>query len=397
MFRHVLKLTWNRRRANALVAIEVTAVFLVLFGLASTYYGLWTNYQRPLGFEWENIWEVRLSVAGDWTEDDGAKSFQALEALRRLPEVEAAHSINITPFRNWNWTDNLGTEDKKIRTWMNVMSAGALPDLGVTLIEGRWFGLQDEGLPYEPVVVNRMFRDQVFGAEGSALGVNIRPPRDDPEDYEYRIVGVIEDFRQRGEFHPGRPYAVGMYDKSQYDSRVNFLYVKLTPGTTAIFEEEILETVQAVAPEWGLSVQSWQSHRTEHHRNTLLPLWIMSTVAAFLLLMVGLGLIGVLWQDVVRRTQEIGLRRALGAPTRMIRQQISMELITVASFGILLGIGIAVQMPLLGLLSEGINWHTAPVGLLIATVVILVLVFLSSLYPSWVASRSTPAEALRYE
>jgi putative ABC transport system permease protein len=397
MFRHVLKLTWNRRRANALVAIEVTAVFIVLFLLASTYWGLWTNYKRPLGFEWENVWEVQLSVPGDWDEEDGAKAFQALDAVRAHPEVEAAHAINITPFRSWNWTDHLGTADTQVRTWMNFTSIDGLEDLGVTLIEGRWFEEQDEGQPYEAVVVNRMFRDEVFGT-ADPLGVNIRPQRNDPEEQtEYRIVGVFEDLRQRGEFAPARPYAVGMYDPSQSDLRVNFLYVRLTPGTTASFEETLLRTVQGVAPDWGLSVTAWKTHRTEHHRNTLLPLYIMSTVAAFLLLMVALGLIGVLWQEVVRRTQEIGLRRALGAPTGKIRRQISLELIMVASFGILLGIVLAIQLPMLGLLSGGITWQTAPVGLLVATAIILALVFLSSLYPSWVASRSTPAEALRYE
>ena len=397
MFKHALKLTWNRRRANALVAIEVTAVFLVLFALSSTYFGMWKTYQRPLGFEWQDVWEVSLSVSGEWTEEDGRKAFQAVDALRALPEVEAAHIINITPFRNWNWTNDLGT-DKQVRTWLNFMSDGAPQDLGVELIEGRWFGPEDEGQPYEAVVINREFRDQVFGPDESPLGVNVHQNADpmDEDQEEYRVVGVIEAFRQRGEFFRIVPYMIGMHKPEEADLRVNFLYVKLAPQTPAVFEETVLATVQGVAPEWGLSIHSWAHHRTEKHRSVLMPVYIMSTVAGFLLLMVALGLIGVLWQEVVRRTQEIGLRRALGAPTHLIRRQISLELVVVACFGILLGTVLGLQLPMLELV-DGVTWETAPVGLLTAALVILTVVFASSLYPSWVASRSTPAEALRYE
>lgn len=398
MLRHVLRLTWNRRRANALVAVEVAAVFLVLFVLGSIYYRLWSNHQRPLGFVWQDVWEVSLSVPGDWSEEQSVKAFEAAAALATLPEVEAAHPINITPFRSWNWTSNLGTKDKRVRTWINHMAENAARDLGVELIDGRWFGPEDEGQPYRAALINRTFRDQVFG-DSDPLGKTILEP--DPEDFDdgeetYRVVGVIEDFRQRGEYFRPVPYTICHLRRGDASPRANFLYAKLAAGTPAIFEETVLETVQAIAPDWELSVHPWEHYRDRHHRSTLTPLLVMSTVASFLLLMVALGLIGVLWQEVVRRTQEIGLRRALGAPTHMIRVQISLELLCVASFGILLGAVLGLQLPMLDLVKE-VSWQTAPAGLLVATTVILALVLLSSLYPSWVASRSTPSEALRYE
>lgn len=399
MLRHVLKLTWNRRRANALVAVEVAAVFLVLFVLGSIYYRLWSNHQRPLGFAWRDVWEISLSAPGEWTEEDNRKAFDAAEALAALPEVEAAHPINITPFRSWNWTSHLGTENNKVRSWINHMPRGAAEDLGVKLIDGRWFGPEDEGQPYRAVLINRELRDRVFG-EASPLGVDIlepRPDADDPDDEEtYRVVGVIDDFRQRGEYFQPVPYTICELRRGEDFPRANFLYAKLASGTPAIFEETVLATVQAIAPDWGLSVHPWEHFRDRHHRQTLTPLLVMSTVAGFLLLMVALGLIGVLWQEVVRRTQEIGLRRALGAPTNMIRRQISLELLCVASFGIVLGAILGLQLPMLELI-DGVSWQTAPAGLVAAAAVILTLVLLSSLYPSWVASRSTPAEALRHE
>ena len=397
MLRHVLKLTWNRRRANALVAVEVAAAFLVLFVLGSIYYRLWSNYRQPLGFAWQEVWDVSLSVPEDWSAEQNLMAFDAAAALESLAEVEAAHPINITPFRNWNWTTHLGTKDNEVRTWLNHMPRGAAEDLGVKLIDGRWFSPEDEGQPYRAVLINRTLRDRVFG-DSSPLGVNIKEPDpdDDSDGETYKVVGVIDDFRQRGEYFRPVPYAICELRRGEESPRANSLYAKLVPGTPAIFEETVLATVQAIAPNWGLSVHPWEYHRDKHHRDTLTPLLIMSTVAGFLLLMVALGLIGVLWQEVVRRTQEIGLRRALGAPTHLVRRQITLELLCVAGFGILLGAVLGLQLPMLELI-DNVTWQTAPAGLVVATTVILALVASSSLYPSWVASRFTPAEALRYE
>ena len=63
----------------------------------------------------------------------------------------------------------------------------------------------------------------------------------------------------------------------------------------------------------------------ESFRSRLVPLALGATIAGFLMLMVALGLIGVLWQNVTRRTREIGLRRAAGASHGDIRRQVIME------------------------------------------------------------------------
>jgi putative ABC transport system permease protein len=109
-----------------------------------------------------------------------------------------------------------------------------------------------------------------------------------------------------------------------------------------------------------------------------------------------LGLVGVVWQGVVRRTQEIGLRRAVGATARQVRLQIAMETLVSAVAGVAVGTLLAIQFPLLALV-EQIDWASAVPGLLLSAALILILVSISALYPGWVASRREPADALRYE
>jgi putative ABC transport system permease protein len=119
-------------------------------------------------------------------------------------------------------------------------------------------------------------------------------------------------------------------------------------------------------------------------------------VAAFLLAMVALGLLGVLWQNIVRRTREIGLRRALGASRASIHRQIVLEQLLLATGGIGLGLLLAVQIPAFRLL----DFIPRPVWLgaaALAVAAIYGLITLAALYPSLVAGRIEPAEALRAE
>ncbi|RZK53896.1 MAG: hypothetical protein EOO59_11965, partial [Hymenobacter sp.] len=61
MIRHVLTLMWNRRRANALLILEIFLAFLVLFAVGTIGSSLWKNYREPLGFRYDNVWQVSYS------------------------------------------------------------------------------------------------------------------------------------------------------------------------------------------------------------------------------------------------------------------------------------------------------------------------------------------------
>jgi putative ABC transport system permease protein len=112
--------------------------------------------------------------------------------------------------------------------------------------------------------------------------------------------------------------------------------------------------------------------------------------------MVGLGLIGVLWQSVTRRTEELGLRRALGATAGGIRRLVLGELLVLTSLAIAVGAAIYVQVPLLRLVPEA-TFGVYAGSFLAAVLGIYAVVVLCGLYPSWLATRVQPAAALLYE
>jgi putative ABC transport system permease protein len=106
-------------------------------------------------------------------------------------------------------------------------------------------------------------------------------------------------------------------------------------------------------------------------------------------------LVGVLWQNVTQRTREIGLRRAKGATQQHVHAQILGELFVLASIGVFLGFIVVVQFPLLDLI--GIEARVFAFGLGVSLVLIYALTLTAGLYPSWLATKVQPAEALHYE
>src|SRR5690606_30529906 len=97
MFKHALKLIWNRRRTSRLVVVEIAAAFVITFVLTAIAVDLVSNYRRPVGFDYQNV----LSVTAQSREvGDGLLGLAALEGsysgtledvltgLRALPRTE---------------------------------------------------------------------------------------------------------------------------------------------------------------------------------------------------------------------------------------------------------------------------------------------------------------------
>jgi putative ABC transport system permease protein len=112
--------------------------------------------------------------------------------------------------------------------------------------------------------------------------------------------------------------------------------------------------------------------------------------------MVVLGMIGVFWQSVTRRTHEIGLRRAMGATKSSIYRQFLGEVLLATTIGAAMGLVFVLQLPLLGIIDET-QWQTLPESLLLALLSLYSLAVLSGLYPAWLAANVQPAQALHYE
>ncbi|MFN7930232.1 MAG: FtsX-like permease family protein [Blastocatellia bacterium] len=409
MLRHLCKLVWNRKRINFLITLEIFISFLVVFGVIvfAVYYV--DNYRHPLGFTYQNVWNVQVGIQQKADNSDRQQNLntarQVLATLKEFSEIESAAAVMLTPYSRGNWQSGYTTSNGgHAAYWVNYMTDEAKDVFGIQIARGRWFSKEDDGGNYIPVILNQKTAREIFGDE-DPLGKNIvdkleekeRVKRDGTKRTEERVIGLIEDFRKNGEFKALYGYAIYRNTLQPPDDEVprNFV-LKVQPGTPAEFEERLVKRMQAVAKDWSFEVKPIEQMRTENHREYYVPMAAFGLVAGFLMLMVALGLTGVLWQSVTQRTKEIGLRRAKGATAKRIYKQILGELLVITTFGLLLGVLVVIQFPLLDFL----GFATKQVylsSLLISLVLIYALTMICGLYPSRLATRVQPAEALHYE
>ncbi|MCI0661881.1 MAG: ABC transporter permease [Acidobacteria bacterium] len=397
MIKHLVKLIWNRKRANFLIALEIFFSFLVLFIVIVLAVYFSDNYRRPLGFNYENVWNIGIAMNevshDNHSAEQGETVRQIFLALQKLDEIVG---VGGTDHQSFNWGGSHGEVNINGSSFFfrrNYVTDEFATIMGVKMIRGRWFSKEDDGSNKRPVVINRLAAEAIFGKQ-DPVGKEI-PGFGDWESV--RIVGVIDDFRHGGDFaQPENILFYRMELGSAMRRLPEYLVIKLHPGTTRQFEEKLVSRLHEIARDWSFHVQPLDELRETSMQVLLIPLGIAGLVAAFLMIMVALGLTGVLWQNVTQRTKEFGLRRAKGATRQRIYRQILGELFIVTSFGLLAGVLVVVQVPLLDLIGV-ISMKVYLFSLIGSVMMIYFLTLLCGLYPSWLATKVHPADALHYE
>ncbi len=400
MLLHLLKLVWNRRRANALLAAEIFIAFLVVFTILSNALYLFELQSRPLGFDIDDVWAItaerpRPRAFAPTTEEDAATLARLVRELETLTPVRAVALSTDRPYGMSSFRSGLGFGGRQIDAEMATVTPSEHETLGLRLTAGRFLEEGDAGLEPAPIVINEQLARDAFGDE-DPLGKVFEETRRE-SNAAYRVVGVIDAYRHHGDFAPERPFFFVHGDPSATGGfLLGEIHLRLEPGTTAEFEEELELLAQRTAPGWNIGISPLARDRDRLRRETLLPLALSGVLAGFLLLMVVLGVTGVLWQNVTRRTREMGLRRALGASRGSIHRQIVAEVVVLSSLAVLAGSVLAVQLPATGILPFiGFDVVLASVGL--SALLMLALSALCGLYPGLGATRIRPAEALHFE
>jgi putative ABC transport system permease protein len=415
MTRHLIRLMWNRKRQNLLLMIEIFVAFLVVVAVAVLGLNLGNNARQPVGFSIERVWTIETDRGRPRRDDpttwvpDRDTFRQILAELTSLPAVEVASAAFTSPYRSFSWSGFVrleGHPDVEVR--FNRADDRFHEVLGLGLVAGRWFSREDDGTSWDPVVVNRAFVREVFGAAdpvGQTLRERPGPPAgplSPAPQRPRRIVGVVEDFRQFGELSTPTPvmfYRMSLDAPPERLELPEVILVRVAPGTTAALEEALLGRLRDLAPEWSFGVQPVEAAREDMLRQFLVPLSLVSVVAGALLLMVALGLTGVVWQTVTQRLREFGLRRAHGATAAGVGRQVIAELVVMTAFAIVAGLIVIAQIPLLPL-PAAIRFVPRAVflaGVGGAVLAVCLVTVLCAWYPSRLATRIPPAEALRYE
>jgi putative ABC transport system permease protein len=396
VIRHLLKLVWNRKRANALIVAEIFVSFLVIFAVLTGTLAVARGWSQPIGFVWQDVWDVSMEFEverrGDTSPELHATVMRMLDEVRAFPQVASAAVSSSPPYSFSTTEGRRPINGKDVTLIIDDVSAGYADTMGLKVVRGRWFNEEDEVSQHWPVVLDANAAREIYG-DADPIGQKF----EEDENLFHQVVGVVEQYRKDGEISaPMNVMFRHVANNGRHGRLGSHILVRMHPGTSPQFEEELSKRLVQVAPDMSFTVRQMERMRSNALRARLSPLVAGGVVGLFLIGMVGLGLTGVLWQNVTRRTREIGLRRAMGASGARVHRQVLLEVALLATIAVVIASVIVWQLPVLGAFSI-VSPAAFTAGFVGALATIYALTLLCGLYPSWFASRLQPADALRYE
>ena len=218
-----------------------------------------------------------------------------------------------------------------------------------------------------------------------------------------KIVGVVADYRQAGNLDTETEH---MFQRAGHATRrgwqwsfVRGLVVKLRASAGPEAEARIDSHLRLVAPDRTFRISRVAENRRFVNGAYSVPILLGVIVAGFLIIMTVLGLTGVLFQAVATRTREMGVRRALGASAADVARQIRGELLALTVCGLVIGVILVAQVPVFdeAVIEAEISTGHVVFSAAVAGALLMALAFACAYYPSRLATRVHPSEALRYE
>ena len=392
------------RLGRALVVSELGLSLVLLIGAALMVKSFMHRFGSDAGFDTRDVLTARLALSGKAYADPKQRATFLEELERRLrqrPEVQEAGIANGLPFPDplyggW-WERTFEVEGQQVErerlptAAYSVVTAGYLRATGLPLVEGRLFNGTEEAEGRDVVVVSDGLARRLWG--GDALGRRLRL-----EGGSWlQVVGVVKQTRDNSNvLGVGTRPEDELYVPYRRDAWDRVSVVVRTRSAPAAFAPLLRDTVRALDP--GLPLHSVFTLDEVRLRSVwLAQMWgrMLGAMAAFALLLAGLGVYGVVSYAVSQRTHELGIRMAVGAGRGDVFRLVLGQGLRLASWAVAAGLlgAIALSGALAGLL-YGVD-PLDPPTLGGAAVTLTLIALVASYGPARRATRVDPLVALR--
>ncbi|SFS12700.1 duplicated orphan permease [Granulicella pectinivorans] len=390
---------WRRFGAN-LVILELSIATILLVGAGLLVQSSIRLLHVDTGLQPENL--SMLRVAGPkarYGKDDQAIALerQVIDRLSHLPGVQSVTVSNDLPIGDGDGLSSVTIyglpDDKEHEVNTREVGSNYFSTLGARLIKGRFFTDAEDSTRPRVAVVNQLLASRLFPGK-EAIGQRILWNNNEKP---FEIVGIVDDIKEGPLDVATRPV---MYTSYLQIPDNNFYAIARTAQDPHDLLPALSQAIHQIDPGLGAFDEATMTDHIHDSPSAYLhrvSAWLVGGFAAVALLLGVVGLYGVVAFSVSRRTREIGMRMALGAPRASVYRLILTEAGHLAAGGIVLGLlGSLAAATLLQSLLFGIHsWD--PATLLTVAALLGSATLLASYIPARRAASVNPVEALRAE
>jgi predicted permease len=394
----------SHRFQHSLIVVETAlAVALLTCGslLLQSFQNLWNT---DLGIRTERLLTFETPLVR-YKDFDRRVAFvnAELEKVRAIPGVTNAGAISRIPL---TVTDNsrfylLAGQSRDSFSQQialtRVVSHGYFATIGARLREGRFFETSDRKSESPVVVVNESFANRNYPGR-SPLEERLKFESLGEKGYWYTIVGVVREIRERGVAEDSRPAIYRVHEQADQSNDVpSGIVVRTTLEPNSIIPA-VRQAIWSVDKNQPLArIRTMEDIINRQLSTPTQSTALLGAFAVLALLLASVGLYGVLSYAVMQRTNEIGVRMALGATSSEILISFGKRGLALTFGGLAVGLALAA---IAARLMTGLLYDFRPNYLqtaMVAALALLTVAVLASLVPARRASRIDPMVALRQE
>jgi predicted permease len=386
------------RTRSSLVAAEV-AVSVVLVAIGGQLLASFVKLIRTdPGFQADRILASVVLPAPERYPDPAQRALfykRILDSVRSLPGVESAGTVDALPFSGENNGGYVSAaEGSKVEGEIDVVGGEYLQTMGVRLLEGRWFREEEMADSNDAAIVNDFVAARLWpGSQAVGQRVCVYCTPENPNNWK-RVIGVVSSASHAAlnEAAKGNVYLAAGAMRESY-----FVVVR-TQRPARDLEKAIRRTIAAIDPNQPVFLSTTMTALiNDSVADRRFIMMLLAVTAGLALVMSAAGVYGVISYTTSRRTQEIGIRVAVGAmPWDVLALVFRQGFLTVA-MGLAIGLGVAlIAMQSLRSFVPGLESGN-PGHIWIATGLVALTAGIACWIPARRAARIDPMSALRQE
>jgi putative ABC transport system permease protein len=396
----------GHRLRDALVISEVALAIVLLAGAALMIRSLENLYHLDSGFRADHVLVMRTPLPRQKYEAFAARAAfyeQVLERVEGLPGVVAAGYTTWVPLTNAGGATGITIEGKPepapaevLVPNIRIISRDYTRALQMKLMEGRLFESRDAAGTLPVALVNQTMARNYWTGEDPA-GKRFKVGGYSEKSPWLTVIGIVGDVHQAGLAVPARAEMYLPYQQEDLGFEPEYLAVR-TAGDPMALGEIVRQQIWAVDKEQPVAgMMPLEDLVDENLASRKMQASLLSGFAGLALLLVTLGIYAVLSFAVTQRTQEIGVRVALGAQPGDVLRMIFSQGFRLFLMGAALGLAAAfVLSRALVHLLFGVSAYD-PVSFAGVTILLAAVALLACYVPARRATRVDPLIALRYE